>query len=578
MATSRRKTGQGKAPSASSADPATQYALDVAAGRIVAGPHVRDACARHLRDLEEGPARGLTWDPAAAQRFADFCREVCRLAGGQFEGEPFELQPAQAFIAGSLFGWKRADGTRRFRVAFVEMGKGNGKSPLAAAIGLYGLVADGEPRAEIYAAATKRDQAQVLFRDAVAMVDQSPELRARVVKSGKNPVWNLAYLRAASFFRPIASDNAQSGPRPHMGLLDEVHEHKSPLMVEMIRAGFKWRRQPLLLMITNSGNDRTSVCWEQHEYARQVGAGLLEDDAYFGYVCALDDGDDPLTDESCWAKANPLLGQTVTVQYLREQVTEARGMPGKESTVRRLNFCQWTEALSPWIGAQPWMAARDADFDEERLVGRRCWGGLDLSSTTDLTAFSLLFEPTADDPHWRLKCWFWLPSDQLEDKSRRDKVDYAAWRAGGWLETTTGKAVDKRFVLARVVACCARYDVADIGFDRWRIEDFRALAIDEGVDYLPLEPFGQGFQSMGPACDEFERMLLAGDLKHDGNPILTWNAACTVVDEDPAGNRKPTKKRSTGRIDGIVASVMAAGRAAGGDKTVTLDGSEVWSA
>lgn len=511
----------------------------------------------------DGPARGLRWEPEAAERFAAFCREVCRLAGGQFEGAPFELEPPQAFIAGSLMGWKRADGTRRFRVAYVEMGKGNGKSPLAAALGLYGLVADGESRAEIYAAATKRDQAQVLFRDAVAMVEQSPELRGRIVKSGKNPVWNLAYLKTASFFRPIASDNAQSGPRPHMGLLDEVHEHKSPMMVDMIRAGFKWRRQPLLLMITNSGNDRTSVCWEQHEYGRQVCAGLLEDDAYFAYVCAMDEDDDPMLDESCWVKANPLLGRTVTLEYLREQVREARGMPGKESTVRRLNFCQWTDAASPWIGSQVWLAAADPEFDEAGLVGRRCWGGLDLSSTTDLTAFAGLFEPSGDDPHWRLKVWQWVPDHLLDEKQHRDRVPYLAWIAGGWLDATPGKAVNKRHVVAKLAELQGRFGFEEIAYDRWRIEDLRSFLDDEGVD-LPLVGFGQGFQSMGPACDEFERLLLAGDLKHDGNPVLTWNAASMVVDLDPAGNRKPSKRKATGRIDGGVAAVMACGRAAAG--------------
>ena len=554
-----------KSDSPDSADLTTRYARRVVAGDVVAGPYVRDACARHLRDLEDGPKRGLFWDAEVAQQTFDFYTEVLRLNGGEFEGLPFELHESQQFIVGSLFGWKRANGRRRFRVAFIEEGKGNGKSPMVAGIGLKGLVADKEPRAEIYAAATKTDQAKILFRDAVAMVRLSPELNAALsIAGGQGNEWNIADLETASFFRCVSSDDSQSGPRPHIALLDEVHEHRTGLMVEMMRAGFKGRRQPLMLMITNSGTDRQSVCWQYHEYARKVAAGMLEDDSFFGYVCALDVEDDPFADESCWIKANPLLGIAIQPEYLREQITEAQGMPSKESTVRRLNFCQWVESLNPWLSTEVWRAAEQV-FDEALLKGRKCYGGLDLSSTTDLTSFVLLFEPTAADPHWRQKSWFWLPAENLTDKERKDGVFYGAWRAQGWLETTPGAAIDKRFVLARVVGACAQYDVQSIGYDRWRIEDFKQLMADEGIT-LPLEPFGQGFKDMAPAVDEYERMLISGQLKHDGNAVMNWNASSAVLDTDPAGNRKPTKKSSTGRIDGVVAAVMAAGRAIAADE------------
>jgi phage terminase large subunit-like protein len=526
---------------------------------------VRDACARHLRDLEEGPKRGLFWDAAIAQETFDFYTEVLRLNGGEFEGLPFHLHESQQFIVGSLFGWKRANGRRRFRVAFIEEGKGNGKSPMVAGIGLKGLVADKEPRAEIYAAATKTDQAKILFRDAVAMVRLSPELNAALsIAGGQGNEWNIADLDTASFFRCVSSDDSQSGPRPHIALLDEVHEHRTGLMVEMMRAGFKGRRQPLMVMITNSGTDRQSVCWQYHEYARKVCAGMLEDDSFFGYVCALDPEDDPLNDESCWIKANPLLGIAFQPEYLRERITGAQGMPSQESIVRRLNFCQWVESLNPWLSTEVWRAAEEI-FDEALLKGRKCYGGLDLSSTTDLTSFVLLFEPTASDPHWRQKSWFWLPAENLTEKERKDGVHYGAWRAQGWLETTPGAAIDKRFVLARVVGACARYDVQSIGYDRWRIEDFKQLMADEGI-ILPLEPFGQGFKDMAPAVDEYERMLISGQLKHDGNAVMNWNASSAVLDTDPAANRKPTKSKSTGRIDGVVAAVMAAGRAIAADE------------
>jgi phage terminase large subunit-like protein len=545
-----------------SSDEVTAYARAVLAGEIVAGPYVRDACARHLRDLDEGPRRGLRWDVDAAREAFRFYAEILRLNGGEFEGRPFLLHASQKFIVGSLFGWKMADGYRRFRVAYIEEGKGNGKSPLVAGIGLKMLVADQEPRAEVYAFATKKDQAQILFRDAVAMIDLSPELDAALTRSGgRGKEWNIAHLPSGSFFRTVASDDSQSGPRPHCAIGDEIHEHKSGLMVEMMRAGFKFRRQALLLMITNSGTDRNSICWEHHEYARQVCAGLADDDGFFGYVCALDEGDDPFADEKCWEKANPLLDEIPKLRdYIRERVRESRGMPSLESNVRRLNFCQWVEAFSPWLSTEAWRDAEDAEFDADLLRGRRCYGGLDLSSTLDLTAFVLLFEPTETDPYWRQKSRFWLPLSTFENSERLKLYpgSLAAWRAAGWIEATPGSAVNKLFVLSRLVADCATYNVQTIGYDRWRIADLLQMMADEGVR-LPLEPFGQGFKDMAPAVDEYERMLVSGQLRHDGNRVMNWNAVSTVIDTDPAGNRKPTKERSTGRIDGTVAAVMAAG-------------------
>lgn len=503
----------------------------------------------------------MKWDAAEAREAFRFYAEILRLNGGQFEGLPFELHESQQFIVGCLFGWKGADGYRRFRLAYVEQGKGNGKSPMVAGIGLRMLVADGEPRAEVYAFATKKDQAQILFRDAVAMVDQSPELDKILTRAGgKGREWNIADEASSSFFRTVASDDAQSGPRPHCAIGDEIHEAKSGLMIEMMRAGRKWRRQPMVLLITNSGTDRTSVCWEYHEYARKVCSGAVIDDEFFGYVCALDEGDDPFEDEACWPKANPLLDVAVTRKYLQEQVRGAKGMPSREATVRRLNFCQWVESANPWISPDVWRGATDSDYDDELLVGRKCYGGLDLSSTTDLTAFALLFEPTETDPRWRLKTWFWLPEGSVAERERRDKVPYAVWKAAGWLNTTPGAAVNKLFVLAKLVDCAAKYRIASIRFDRWRIEDLKSLMANEGVT-LPLEPFGQGFKDMAPAVSEFERLLVSGELKHDGNPVMNWNVSSAVVEMDAAENRKPTKERSTGRIDGLVAAVMAAGGA-----------------
>ena len=335
------------------------------AGRVVAGPHVRNACRRHLQDLAKGQARGLRYDLAGAQHVWGFFEGVLKLSEGQFEGIPFKLAPSQAFKLGSIFGWKRADGTRRFRRAYIEEGKGNGKSPFAGGVGLYMMTADGEAGAEIYAAGATKDQAGILFRDAVKMVRKSPALLRRLKFSGgERREYNIAQLKTGSFFRPISkmAGTTGSGPRPHAGLCDELHEHPSRAVLDMLEAGFKFRRQPLLLMITNSGSDKKTLCGEEHNHAVRVAAGNASatdddpayigepiDDETFSFVCALDKGDDPLNDPSCWPKANPLLGVILTETFLASAVRKAKQIPGKLNTTLRLNFCRWTDSENGWI-------------------------------------------------------------------------------------------------------------------------------------------------------------------------------------------------------------------------------------
>ena len=586
-------------------DRTTSFARAVLAGDVIAGPSVRDACARHVRDLEQGPARGLIWNLAEAQESIAFFEEVLRLNGGEFEGLPFLLDGWQAFIVGSIYGWQTEHPSkgriRRFNMVYVETGKGSGKSPLAAGVGMKGLVADGEARAEVYAAATKKDQAMILFRDAVAMAEQSPELLARLTRSGVGEqTWNLAYRATGSFFRPISADEGTSGPRPHAGLVDEYHEHKTNAVLAMLQAGWKSRRQPFTFVITNSGAGKQTPCGIEHDYARDVAAGRAENDAYFSFVCCLDVGDDPFADESCWPKANPSLQfkNLPGWDYLRKQVTNARGMASKEALVRRLNFCQWTAAINPWLTAAVWEPCRQ-NFTAADLRGRRAFGGLDLSSTTDLCAFVLLVEPehpevtqrwiawaiakalhqanpeAAEDPGaepprgepYSLLPWCWLPEggpdSSLERRREKDRVDYPAWAKAGYLEVTPGAAISNRFVLQRVAQICAEFDVQHIAADRWRLGAFQQQAADDGISLPELKPFGQGYQSMSPAIDAFETPILNATVRHNGHPILTWCAANAVTTSDPAGNRKLDKSKATGRIDLMVASVMAyAGAAA----------------
>lgn len=527
------------------------------AGRIVAGPNVRHAGERHLRDLVDGPKRGLVWDPAAAARVVGYFGDVLRLNGGEFEGQPFRLQPWQAFIEGSLFGWKRAQGFRRFTTAYVETAKGSGKSPLAAGTGLYMLTADGEWRPECYAAAVKKDQAKVPFRDAVAMVEQSPDLAERLILSGGTEKTNIAYVARGGFFRPISSEErgrGQSGPRPHFALMDEIHEHPTSAMVEFMVAGTKQRRQPLIFMITNSGSDPKSVCGTYHDYGAKVCAGQIEDDSFFAYICGLDEDDDPFADEACWVKANPSLPVTPGMDYLRKQVRQARGMPSKRNLVSRLNFCIWTESESAWIGKEAWLACEVDAIDPERLKGRPCYGGIDLSSKRDLTALARVWP--ADDGTFDAVVEPWAPADGIDEREDRDRVPYRLWRDDGHLTTTPGATVDYAYVAQRLVGHDRECEFTGIAFDRWRIDDLKKALDDIGID-LPLVECGQGFKDMSPAVEALENAILNGLLRVRANPVLRWNVSGVVLEEDPAGNRKMSKRRATGRIDGAVALAMA---------------------
>lgn len=574
-------------------DPTTTYAHKVLEGEIVAGPHVRAACKRHMMDLLEGQERGIFYSTKAANRAISFFPNVLRLADGIYAGEPFQLQLWQQFIIGSLFGWMGADGYRRFRTAYIEIGKGNGKSPLAAGIGLYGLCADGEAGAEIYAAATKLEQANILFRDAIRMVESSPHLSNRIVRH-KN---NLAYVSNHSFFRPISSEKrGLDGPRPHMGLIDEIHEHPDSIVVDKIRAGTKGRRQALIVEITNSGHDKTSVCWNHHEYSLRIlaqyspegAAGKIEEnDTWFAYVCALDNGDDWMKNEDCWIKANPNLGISITLKYLREQVAEAKGMPSKQSIVARLNFCEWVGAENPWISREMWESAL-GQFDLSECIGSEVAGAMDLSSRKDLTALALVWRLKDPLPHkpkvkYRAALWYWTPGDSVVEREKEDKVPYSTWEKQGHITFTPGNIVDYRWVAHTLGELQPTYDLNLLGYDPWRIILLQNELDDAGVE-VALVPHAQGWSKhksketgdeeglwMPKSIDELEGAILKGEIEILENPVLNWNSASAVLVSDPAGNRKFDKRKATGRIDGIVALAMAMGVA-------TSDGNGGWSA
>jgi len=574
-------------------DPVSEYARDVVAGVVIAGPHVRAACVRHLDDIKNGAARGLYFDYGAVLYVLSFFEDELRLSEGQFEGIPFKLHPSQKFIIGSIFGWKwKATGFRRFRRAYIEMGKGNGKSPLAGGIGLFGMLDDNEPGAQIYSAGATREQSDILFQDAVKMAKASRNINEIMDYSGNAKVWNMFCMepkQAGSFFRPLArtAGKSGSGPRPHFALCDELHEHPSRDVLDLLERGFKFRRQPLLLMITNSGSDRKSLCWEEHEHAVKVAARDIEDDTTFSYVCALDDDDDPLEDPSCWIKANPLLGVILTHEYIAGVVAQARAIPGKQNGILRLHFCVWTDAETAWISRQAWEAIEDPKMSITDFIGVRCWAGLDLSSRKDLTAKALVFEDGWVDGEngEQLPCYAafvhgYTPKGTLKQRQITDKAPYDIWVKRGFITATPGPVVRFPFVITDLVADADNFDLVAVAYDRHLITRFEEDMQEMGAD-LPLIEHPQGWNKrrqdkelaeitdteakrplwMPGSVDLFEDLVLERRLRVHVNPALRSAVAGAVFQESPAGLKRFAKNEATQRIDMAVALAMAIGAA-----------------
>jgi phage terminase large subunit-like protein len=587
-------------PISSSPDRTKDYADAVVAGKIVAGPHVRNSCKRHLLDLKNGHERGLWFDHDAADYAFDFFEGVLKLSEGQFEGKAFELDPSQAFIIGSLFGWKREDGRRRFRRAYIEQGKGNGKSPLAGGIGLYGMTAAGEAGAQIYAAAAKRDQAGILFADAVKMVKQSPALAKRLEFSGgPGREFNIAHHASGSFFRPVSRDTGKtgSGPRPYFVLADEVHELPDRKIIEMLERGFKFRREPLLFMITNSGSDRNSVAWEEHEHAVKVAAGHTEavndptfvgdplDDTTFSFVCSLDDGDDPLNDPSCWVKANPLLGVTITEEYLRETVAQAKAIPGQLNGILRLHFCVWTDAETAWM-TRSTLEPCLAEFDIKQHHGETIWLGLDLSQNRDITALAAVVQTGTDANNKPLyDAWIeaWTPRDTMQARELRDKLPYTVWEREGHIHAPYGENISYRHVAQTLAEYAKDYRIQLVAYDRFAFKRFEEDVIELGLEIefaehpqggmkkgKPTEAMKQAAEQAGKEAEGLwmpgsvrllEDAMLEGRIRIKRNPVLISAMMSAVIEEDKWGNHWLAKTRSLNKIDAAVALAMAIGAA-----------------
>lgn len=685
------------------------YIQSVVRGRRSAGRLERAAVDRYVRDRAAVRAkrrRDLSFDRAAAERAVEFFG-LLRHSKGQWAGQPFHLAPWQAFLVWQLFGWKRADGTRRFRLGYFEVARKNGKalaldtrmptptgwttmarvrvgdvlfdergepcavtaatdvmegrpcyrvvfsddtsivadaehqwaveerhrsgariltteelagrvlcarrdggierrfsiprprsatrqivsiepvdsvpvrciqvdstshlflagdgmipthnSTFSAGLGLYLGFFDGEPGAEVYCAATKRDQARIVHGEAVRMVRSSPGLGIKTFRD------NLHVVETASKFEPLGADaDTTDGLNIHGALVDEFHAHPTRDLFDRIETATGARRQPLIIVITTAGDDEQSPCFQEHERARAVLEGQLEDDSLLAFIAAPDEEDD-WTDPRTWEKGNPNLGVSVRIDELAEQCAIAQQSPARENAFRRFRMNQWTRATTRFLSADAWFRCtgeRPAPAMEDELDGDVCFAGLDLSSKSDMTALCMVFPPEDPDRGVYRAVWrFWLPEGALDRPGRPRSVPFEAWADQGFLKLTPGEALDHSAVFHELGELVPRFRIHEVMIDRWGAGYLRPQIEELG---LVVAEFGQGYQSMSEPTKALEALVLSERLDHGGNPVASWHAECLEVRTDPAGNLKPSKpdvRKSSKRIDGMVALIMALGRA-----------------
>lgn len=530
-------------------DPVTEYAQLVLDGELPAGPYVIWACERHMMDLRRDD---IYLDLAAVWKRIDFFR-LLKHYKGEFYGQAFELAAWQMFRVGSVYGWKRKDNDRRrFRVAYTEMPRKNGKTTEMAGIGLGGLLIDGEAGAEVYAVATKKDQAKIVWGDAKHMTEATPGLRKRL----RTFVTSIVYEKAASRFMPLGRDSQTlDGLNPSLGLYDEFHAWRDVELRGKIRQGMGARREPLEWIVTTAGTDVETPCYELREHALRVLNPELPDfvdDSLFAYIACPFENDDP-GDVATWARANPNLGISKSVESIEELWKVAQMMPSElnDFLVYQLNI--WTNSTTGWLPLDAWKACGQAPVDPDALRGRRCYAGLDLAQVNDLSALVLIFP---DEPVWTVLPFFWCPQEDIRRRAQLDKVPYDEWSRDGHIMATPGNATDYAFIEAKILELAEIYDIAELLFDRWSSHQMVQRLIDEGVNCVP---YGQGFKDSSPALKEIERRLIGSGLSHGAHPILRWNANNAAVIRDPAGNIKLSKKDPRKRIDGLAAMANAVG-------------------
>ena len=489
------------------------------------------------------------FDKSAAKKAVGFIETFITHTKGEMSGKPFLLEDWQKKIVSDLFGWKnKKTDLRKYRTAYIQIGRKNGKSTLASALALYMLFADDERGSEIYSAAGDRQQAGIVHEIAKGMIVANPELSKRS-KVYRNSIVNES---KGNFYQAISSDSkTKHGFNANCIIFDELHTQPNRSLWDTLTTSVGSRRQPLTIAITTAGYDRNSICHEIYKYAQQVDNQSVKDETFYSCIYEAE-MDDDITDEEVWKKANPNYGVSLKKNYMEIESQRAVDVPSYQNTFKRLMLNIWTDSVSVWIPNNEWMECHQ-EFDYSTLDGKECWGGLDLASTRDISAFVLLFK--VDEKYIVLPHLF-IPEENAKKRSERDGVDYVTWKNQGHIIATDGDVADYNFIKEKINELSKKYRIQSIAYDRWNASQ---LVIDLQNDGANMDPFGQGFVSMSAPTKELEKLIIGKQIIHNDNPCMNWMLSNVAIQEDPAGNIKIAKNKSKEKVDGLVALVMALG-------------------
>lgn len=522
-------------------------------------PELR-AIRRQIDDLRTGAKRGLIWDETEAARAVAFF-PLLQHWKGPLAKQPFRLEPWQEHcVIAPLFGWYRerpraAGGVRRFRQAYVEIPRKNGKTILASGVGNFMFMADREEGADIFAAATKRDQAKILWTDAQKTL--SAALKRLVTPNAQA----IEFKPLNAIFKPLSKDfDSLDGLNPHCALIDELHAHKDRGTFDVLESALGARTHPLLLSITTAGFNKSGICFEQRKLVLRILAGLVEHDAYFGFVTAIDPGDD-WTSPKIWHKANPNLGVSINVDTLADLNKTARESPNAENNFRCKRLNEWTAQEVRWCPMEHWercVGPVPADAMLEQLRGRTCYGGLDIASTRDLASLVLVFPPQSDAERWRVLAWFWCPEAAVSKRAQQDRQGYAGW-VKTWVTATEGNSIDQSAIRATLWQLRDQYDLRAVAFDPHNMTECYQQLLREGWPADRLFEFRQSASAYNEPMKKFLDLIRDEDIEHGDNPVLSWNFENLSVKTDHNGNIKPDKEKSQDKIDGACAFFMGLG-------------------
>lgn len=535
--------------------PAQQYIEDVLNGKILAAKNVREACMRHIDELEAAKnGSGFYFNPAYPLHVIQFFTALKHYKG-EYAGRPFVLEPWQQFIIWYCFGWRKgsANGPRKVRQVYIEIPKKNGKSTFLAGICLYMAFFDNEHAADVYTAATKRDQAKITWNDAKNFVKNNRALN-KALTIQTNSIFSTA---TESSIKPLSNDHDSSdGINVHCAVVDELHRHKSSEMVDLLEASVSARRQPMVWEITTAGSNKQSVCYEHHTYTEQVNAGEKDDHTWFGLIYTLDPGDD-WKDPKVWQKANPNLGTGKSYEYLENRVNKASNQARLENSVKRYEFNIWTGAEEKWLSSEIWEArVRVRSLEELTAEGVKCYAGLDLASKKDFNALALLFVNEADG--WRyFKHYYWIPKDAHDSRVERNNVGYTVWVNDGYLQLIPGNVVDPETLGGDIIELLDKYKVESTAYDPYIATHGTVQRIIKAGHQANV--IAQGYRQLSEPAKLLEADIMSGKVEHEGNPVTTWMVDNVVVYTDPNNNIKLKKKSpdSPDKIDGVASAVMA---------------------